>query len=98
MLQLQDLQAHWALFLATALLLYSVSTVVYRLYFDPLSTFPGPKLAAATLLYEAYYDVVKRGQYTFKIRELHKKYGLFLTFDLPTTLTRYRPYHPHQSL
>ncbi|KAG7006351.1 hypothetical protein G7Y79_00015g039410 [Physcia stellaris] len=41
----------------------------------PLSKFPGPKLAAATYLYEGYYDVVKRGKYTFKIRDLHAKYG-----------------------
>lgn len=55
--------------------LYFVGLVIYRLYFSPLSKFPGPKLAAATYLYEGYYDVVKRGKYTFKIRDLHAKYG-----------------------
>ncbi|KAL9115055.1 MAG: hypothetical protein Q9187_007356, partial [Circinaria calcarea] len=34
-----------------------------------------PKLAAATYLYEIYYDVIKRGKYTFKIRDLHAIYG-----------------------
>jgi len=38
-------------------LLYRVGLVFYRLYLDPLSKFPGPKLAAATSLYEMYYDV-----------------------------------------
>ncbi|KAI4859370.1 cytochrome P450 [Hypoxylon rubiginosum] len=53
-----------------------VSTVVfYRLFLHPLANFPGPKLAAATRGFEAYYDVVCKGQYTFKIAELHKKYG-----------------------
>ncbi|XXG98776.1 hypothetical protein Hte_005106 [Hypoxylon texense] len=53
-----------------------VSTVVfYRLFLHPLANFPGPKLAAATRGFEAYYDVVRKGQYTFKIAELHKKYG-----------------------
>lgn len=60
------------------LVLYVTSLVVYRLYLSPLSKFPGPKLAAATLLYEFYYDVVRYGQYTFKIKELHEKYGMGL--------------------
>jgi hypothetical protein len=25
--------------------------------------------------YQFYYDVIKQGQYTFKLRELHEKYG-----------------------
>ena len=57
--------------------LYSIALVVYRLYFSPLSKFPGPRLAAATYLFEGYYDVVKRGKYTFKIRDLHAEYGHF---------------------
>ena len=55
--------------------LYFIALLVYRLYFSPLSKFPGPKLAAATYLFEGYYDVVKRGKYTFKIRDLHAEYG-----------------------
>lgn len=61
--------------LTTAIVLYIAGTLTYRLYFHPLAKFPGPKLAAATRWYEAYYDVVCRGRYTFKIAELHKKYG-----------------------
>lgn len=38
-------------------LLYRIGLVFYRLCLDPLSKFPGPKLAAATSLYEMYYDV-----------------------------------------
>ena len=54
---------------------YLITTAIYRLYFSPLAKFPGPKLAALTLWYEFYYDVVKRGKYTWKIAELHKQYG-----------------------
>lgn len=43
--------------------------------FHPLAKFPGPKLAAATRLYEAYYDVLQGGKYIFQIGELHKQYG-----------------------
>ena len=55
--------------------LYLVALGSYRLYFDPIAKFPGPKLAALTLWYEFYYDVVKRGQYTFEIDRMHKRYG-----------------------
>lgn len=55
--------------------LYLVGLVIYRLYLSPIAKFPGPKLAAATYLYEGYYDLVKMGKYTFKIRDLHSEYG-----------------------
>lgn len=56
-------------------LVYVILSVVYRLFFSPLSKFPGPKLAAATFWYEFYYDAVLKGRYVFKIGELHEKYG-----------------------
>lgn len=62
-------------FVAVALVFYIVYGAVYRLYFSPIASFPGPKLAALTFWYEFYYDVVRRGRYTWKIAELHKKYG-----------------------
>ncbi|KAI1122789.1 trichodiene oxygenase [Nemania abortiva] len=66
-----------------------VSTVAfYRLFFHPLAKFPGPKLAAVTRSFEAYYDVVCNGQYTFKIAEMHKKYG---------PIVRISPYELHIS-
>ncbi|RYP32942.1 hypothetical protein DL767_004958 [Monosporascus sp. MG133] len=55
--------------------IYFASLSIYRLFFHPLAQFPGPWLAAVTRYYEAYYDIVQNGQYTFKIAELHKKYG-----------------------
>lgn len=55
--------------------LYSCMLVIYRLYLSPLSKFPGPRLAAATLWYEFYYDVIKHGRYTWKLAELHAEYG-----------------------
>jgi hypothetical protein len=59
----------------TLLLGYAVVLVAYRLYFHPLAKFPGPKLAALTKWYEFYYDVTCKGQFTFKVQELHKRYG-----------------------
>ena len=56
-------------------LVYLVSLAVYRLYFSPVAKFPGPRLAALTMWYQCYYDVFVGGQYTFKIRDMHEKYG-----------------------
>ncbi|OJZ89330.1 hypothetical protein ASPFODRAFT_58058 [Aspergillus luchuensis CBS 106.47] len=41
----------------------------------PLAKFPGPLLAAATELYEFYYDVIRDGQFVWHIERLHQKYG-----------------------
>ena len=59
-----------------ALSSYLLVLAAYRLFFSPLSKFPGPKLAALTRWYEFYYDVVLRGQFTFHIEDLHKRYGM----------------------
>ncbi|KAK7911046.1 cytochrome P450 [Apiospora marii] len=64
----------WIL-LGAAVGVYFVSIWTYNLLLHPLAGFPGPKLAAATRIYEFYYDVIKRGQYVYKIEEMHKKYG-----------------------
>jgi hypothetical protein len=55
------------------------TSMIYSVYFGPLAKFPGPKLAAATLMYEFYYDVILKGQYTWKIRKLHQEYGLSIS-------------------
>jgi hypothetical protein len=61
--------------LAVACLLLAFHLAARRLYFSPIHHIPGPKFAAMTQLYEFYYDIILGGQYTFKILELHKKYG-----------------------
>jgi hypothetical protein len=65
-----------------------VGLVIYRLYFHPLSKFPGPKYAAISHWHEAYYDVFLQGQFTFKVQEMHKQYGRFTGLDRGKIVTR----------
>jgi len=61
------------------LLLSFIARRAYSVYLGPSSKFPGPKLAASTLWYEFYYDVILKGKYTFKIKELRQQeYGIRL--------------------
>lgn len=58
-------------------LVYASVLVIYRLFFHPLASIPGPKLAAATGWVEAYYELLhgEGGQFIFKYRDWHEKYG-----------------------
>ena len=69
------LSAQLLALLSAALLGLVVAKVIYRLFFHPLANVPGPRLAAATWLYEIYYDLVQGGQFVFQVRKLHEKYG-----------------------
>ncbi|KAK8859684.1 benzoate 4-monooxygenase cytochrome P450 [Apiospora arundinis] len=53
---------------------YLVCRAAYLLLFHPLAKFPGPKLAALTSWYEAYYDVTG-GRFPDALTELHLIYG-----------------------
>ncbi|KAH9885070.1 cytochrome P450 [Xylariomycetidae sp. FL2044] len=52
--------------------------LVISLYFPPLAKFPSPKLAAVTSLYEAFYEIVLKGQYSRRMSKLHDIYGILL--------------------
>lgn len=64
-----------ALNYSAAVLAGVLALTVYRVFLHPLSHVPGPKLAAATSLYEFYYDGCLGGKYYWKILELHQQYG-----------------------
>ncbi|KAJ6027459.1 benzoate 4-monooxygenase cytochrome P450 [Penicillium canescens] len=49
--------------------------IIHRLVFSPLAGIPGPRLAASTRWYEAYFDVVRGGQFMYEIQRLHRIYG-----------------------
>ncbi|KAK3389163.1 cytochrome P450 [Podospora didyma] len=76
----------WTTTLLVAGLLSVVIGGVRRVWFSPLSGFPGSKFAALTLWNEFYWDVVKRGTFMWRIEEMHKKYG---------PIVRINPYEIH---
>lgn len=56
------------------ILLALVCKYIYRLTLHPLAKFPGPKLAGATSLYGAFFDL--RGKsYVKSFPALHEQYG-----------------------
>ncbi|KAI6909698.1 hypothetical protein KC318_g3642 [Hortaea werneckii] len=59
------------------LLVYLVTLAVYRLYLCPLakSRISGPRIGALTKFYEAWYEIVQRGRFAFKLDDLHERYG-----------------------
>lgn len=73
--------------LALAQCAWLLSVALYRLYLSPLAKIPGPKLAALTSWYDFYYDVILPGRYVFKIKDLHKKFGMPLLPSLSHTIS-----------
>ncbi len=63
------------LVVAAVFLLYVFALSVYRLYFSPIAKFPGRRLAAVTLWYEFYYQVIKGGRYVWEVEKMHQEYG-----------------------
>ena len=74
------------------LLLAAFSKYIYRLTFHPLARFPGPKLAAATSLYGAFYDLRPTTSYVKEFSRLHDRYGISLLIRAPMKPNRNRAY------
>jgi hypothetical protein len=65
-------------YLFTSWLAYRILLVVYNISpLHPLYRFPGPKIAAASYLYEAYHDWWRVGRYGREIRRMHERCGKF---------------------
>ncbi|TRM59007.1 cytochrome P450 [Schizophyllum amplum] len=48
---------------------------LYTSLWHPLASYPGPRLAALTRWYRAYYDIVQDGGWLEHLTELHRQYG-----------------------
>lgn len=60
---------------AILVLILAAFVAIRRLYFHPLSAVPGPKVAALTGWYTAYYDLVRDGGTLERLETLHDMYG-----------------------
>ena len=71
-------------YLVVAWVAYRVGIALYNIsHFHPLAHFPGPKIAAASYLYEAYYDWWLVGRYGKVIARMHESYGTFGIDEIP---------------
>ena len=57
--------------------LYRALVIIYRLFLSPLAKFPGPKLAAATSWYEAFFDLRSKN-FPDVLSDLHDTYGIYI--------------------
>lgn len=60
---------------------------IKRVFFHPLSSFPGPRIAALTSWYGFYFDVIKGGIGIKRWPDLHKKYGMSKPIQGNSTVT-----------
>ncbi|KAL9017078.1 MAG: hypothetical protein Q9185_005589 [Variospora sp. 1 TL-2023] len=67
------------------LFFYQFVVIIYRLALSPLAKFPGPKLAAATSWYEAFFDLRSKN-FQDVLSDLHDKYGPIVRVN-PTELS-----------
>ncbi|KAL8786839.1 MAG: hypothetical protein Q9195_008032 [Heterodermia aff. obscurata] len=65
--------------------LYRALVIIYRLLLSPLAKFPGPKLAAATSWYEAFFDIRSKN-FPDILSNLHDRYGPIVRVN-PTELS-----------
>ena len=70
------------LFFCLFLISYTI-IVLRRLYFHPLSAYPGTKLGIAfPVWYKLYRNFKRREQFIFEIEQLHKQYGPVVRFGI----------------
>ncbi|ETI24063.1 hypothetical protein G647_03432 [Cladophialophora carrionii CBS 160.54] len=58
-----------------AVVAFLVFRAIYRVTLHPLAKFPGPKLAAISSAYQAWYDLRPGTSYIFQFARLHEKFG-----------------------
>lgn len=59
-------------------LFYLIVKYTYRMFLSPIASFPGPRIAGITKLYEAYHVLLKN-DWLENLVTLHEKYGNLCT-------------------
>jgi hypothetical protein len=83
----------WQAIIAAFLISVIAATllVLYRLVLSPIARFPGPKIAAATGLYEFFHSVIRDGAWGKEVERMHRQYGEYsssMSTVTPTELHR----------
>lgn len=60
-----------------AWLSYITQAAVYNSFFHPLSSFPGPRIAATTTLWKAFVECILNRSFCHVLEELHAQYGVY---------------------
>ena len=60
-------------------LVWVVVTGIYNLTLHPLAVYPGPKLAAFTIWWKVYVELVDEANLCEKLFQLHRQYGMKLS-------------------
>ncbi|PBK62146.1 cytochrome P450 [Armillaria solidipes] len=63
------------MFLLAATVIWCIYLVLSRLVFHPLRMFPGPKMAALTSWYVAYWETIRDEMLVKQLEQLHQIYG-----------------------
>lgn len=78
------------LYLASAIIAWLITMVLYRCFFHPLAKIPGPFFAAITHFYIAYFNLFNgKSQFYLQVEELHWKYGKYLSCPLGCYLLQF---------
>lgn len=76
---------------------YVTYLAVQRCYLHPLSRFPGPRLAALTHYYQAYFEIIQDGAFLEHLEKLHAIYGMYrLTLCKNSRHITHRSHRPGQ--
>ena len=78
---------HSFTFAAILSLLTIIIACIRRVYFHPLTKFPGPRTASFTAWYGFYFDVLKGGIGVKRFPSLHQRYGNLYTRPPSNNLT-----------
>ncbi|TGZ79934.1 cytochrome P450 [Ascodesmis nigricans] len=71
----EDPIKYGGVFAIGSLVCWFLGLAIYRVYFHPLSRFPGPTAAKLTEFYRFYWNYVRKGGLVFEVERLHAKYG-----------------------
>lgn len=66
---------------------WSLTHYIHYCHWHKLASFPGPRLAAVSVLWRAYYQVWKNGELVEQMKHVHQVYGMSLQIRNEASIT-----------